>query len=55
MATSKQDQAIARLSAFVEQRKDALTLMLLATIQHQIKNYPAARDAYEQLLTISPN
>ena len=55
MATSKQDQAIARLNAFVQQRKDAPTLMLLATIQHQLKDYPAARDAYEQLLTVSPN
>jgi tetratricopeptide (TPR) repeat protein len=29
--------------------------MQLATLQEQLKNYPAARDAYEQLLAISPN
>jgi tetratricopeptide (TPR) repeat protein len=55
VATNKQDDAIAKLTAFVQQRKDIPALMELATIQNQLKNYPAARDAYEQLLTVSPN
>jgi tetratricopeptide (TPR) repeat protein len=54
-ATNKQDEAIARLNAFVQHRKDVPALMQLAAIQQQLKNYPAARDAYEQLLDVSPN
>jgi tetratricopeptide (TPR) repeat protein len=55
VATNKQNEAIAKLTAFVQQRKDVSALMELGAIQQELKNYPAARDAYEQLLTISPN
>lgn len=55
VATNKQDDAIAKLNAFLQQRKDVTALTELAVLQQQLKNYPAARDAYEQLLTISPN
>jgi tetratricopeptide (TPR) repeat protein len=55
VAANKQHEAIAKLQAFVQQRKDVAALMQLATIQEQLKNYPAARDAYEQLLTVAAN
>jgi tetratricopeptide (TPR) repeat protein len=55
VASNKQDEAVAKLNAFVEQRKDVPALAQLAAIQKQLKNYPAARAAYEQLLEVSPN
>jgi tetratricopeptide (TPR) repeat protein len=55
VATNKQDEAVAKLNAFVQQRKDVRALMGLAAIEQQRKNYPAARDAYEQLLTVLPD
>jgi tetratricopeptide (TPR) repeat protein len=51
----RQEDAIAKLNAFIARRKDVPALMQLARLQEQRKNYPAARDAYEQLLGISAN
>jgi tetratricopeptide (TPR) repeat protein len=55
VATNKQDQAIAKLNAFVEKNKDVPALMQLAMINEQLKNYAAARDAYESVLAVSTN
>jgi tetratricopeptide (TPR) repeat protein len=55
IATSRQDQAIARLNAFAEQNKSIPTLVQLASIYEKDKNYTAARDAYEKLLAINGN
>jgi tetratricopeptide (TPR) repeat protein len=58
VASNRQEEAIAKLTAFVENNKAApaaTALMQLAMIQEQLKHFDAARDAYEKLLTVSPN
>src|SRR5262249_14448292 len=58
MTSNRQEEAIAKLTAFVENNKSAQAvpaLLQLATIQEQLKHFDAARDAYEKLLAISPN
>src|SRR5262249_28406178 len=55
VASNKQQQAIEKLTAFVEKNKTVPALMQLATIYEQMKNYSAARDAYEKVLGVDPN
>jgi tetratricopeptide (TPR) repeat protein len=55
VATNKQDQAIAKLNAFVEKNKDVPALMQLGLLQESQKHFDAARDAYEQVLSVNPN
>jgi tetratricopeptide (TPR) repeat protein len=58
VASNRQEEAIAKLTAFVENNKSAQAapaLMQLAVINEQLKNFAAARDAYEQLLAVAPN
>lgn len=55
IATDRQDQAIQKLNAFVEQNKSVPALLQLSNIYEKTKNYPAARDAYEKLLSINGN
>ena len=55
VTTNKQDQAIEKLNAFVEKNKTVPALMQLAAIQEQLKHFAEARDAYEKLLTVTPN
>jgi tetratricopeptide (TPR) repeat protein len=58
VASNRQEEAIAKLSAFVEKNKTFQTvpaLMQIAVIQEQRKNFTAARDAYENLLSVAPN
>ena len=55
VATNKQDQAIANLNAFVEKNKDVAALMQLGLLQESLKHFDAARDAYEQVLSVNPN
>jgi tetratricopeptide (TPR) repeat protein len=58
VASNRQQEAIAKLSAFVEKNKtvQAVPAMLqLAMIQEQMKNFTAARDTYENILTVAPN
>jgi len=58
VASNRQDEAIAKLSAFVENNKTAQAapaMMHLAEIQHQRKDFAAARDVYENLLSLAPN
>ena len=55
IATERQDQAIQKLNAFVEQNKSVPALLQLASIYERTKNYTAARDAYEKLLAINGN
>jgi tetratricopeptide (TPR) repeat protein len=55
IATDRQDQAIQKLNAFVEQNKSVPALLQLASIYEKTKNYAAARDAYEKLLAINGN
>src|SRR5262249_868525 len=51
----RQEEAIAKLSAFVEKNKTVPALMQLAMIHEQLKHFDAARDTYEKLLTVAPN
>jgi tetratricopeptide (TPR) repeat protein len=58
VASNRQEEAIAKLTAFVENNKSAQAapaLMQLAMLNEQLKNFAAARDAYEKLLTVAPN
>src|SRR5262245_4710649 len=53
LSSNRPDEAIEKLNGFVEKNKSAPALLQLARIQEQVKNFPAARDAYEKLLTVS--
>src|SRR5262249_56977161 len=55
VASNRQEEAIAKLSAFVEHDKTVPALMQLGMINEQMKHFDAARDAYEKLLTVAPN
>jgi len=55
VASNRQEEAIAKLNAFVEKNKTVPALMQLAQIQIQQNNFAAARDAYENLLSVAPN
>jgi tetratricopeptide (TPR) repeat protein len=58
VASNRQEEAIAKLTAFVENNKGAPAapaLLQLATIQERLKHFDAARDAYEKVLTVAPN
>jgi tetratricopeptide (TPR) repeat protein len=55
VVSNRQEEAIAKLNAFVEKNKTVPALMQLAQIQIQQKNFAAARDAYENLLSVAPN
>jgi tetratricopeptide (TPR) repeat protein len=58
IASNRSEEAIAKLTAFVEQNKAApaaSALMQLAMINEQLKRFDAARDAYEKVLTVAPN
>jgi tetratricopeptide (TPR) repeat protein len=55
VASNRQKEAIGKLTAFVETNKSVPALMQLAALQEQLKNFTAARDAYEKLLTVAPN
>src|SRR6516225_1667651 len=55
VASNRQEEAIAKLNAFVEKNKTVPSLMQLAQIQIQQKNFAAARDAYENLLSVAPD
>jgi len=54
-ASNRQEEAIAKLNAYVEKNKAVPALMQLAMINEQAKHFDAARDAYEKLLTVAPN
>jgi tetratricopeptide (TPR) repeat protein len=53
VASNGQEKAIEKLNSFVEKNKSAPILLQLAAIHEQVKNFPAARDAYEKLITVS--
>jgi tetratricopeptide (TPR) repeat protein len=58
VASNRRDEAIAKLTAFVENNKGtqaAPALMQLGMINEQMKHFDAARDAYEKLLAVAPN
>ena len=55
VGSDRREQAIEKLTVFVENNKDVPALMQLATIHEQLKHFDAARDAYEKALAIDPN
>jgi tetratricopeptide (TPR) repeat protein len=55
VASNRQEEAIAKLTAFVETNKAVPALMQLGMINELAKHFDAARDAYEKLLTVAPN
>jgi tetratricopeptide (TPR) repeat protein len=58
VASNRSEEAIAKLTAFVEQNKGASAvpaLMQLAMINAQLKRFDATRDAFEKVLTVAPN
>src|SRR5262245_1365580 len=55
LATNREQQAIEELNKSIEKNKNASALMLLGMIQDRLKNFEAARNAYEKLLTVAPN
>jgi len=58
VASNRQEEAIAKLTAFVENNKEAPAapaLLQLGIINGQLKHFDAARDAYEKLLAVAPN
>jgi tetratricopeptide (TPR) repeat protein len=55
VSSNRPNLAIAKLNAYLEKNKSVTSLMQLATIHEQQKDYPAARDAYEKLLGVAPN
>src|SRR5262249_11168200 len=55
LASNRPEDAITKLSTFVENNKSAPALTQLAVINEQLKRFTAARDAYERLLGLVPN
>jgi tetratricopeptide (TPR) repeat protein len=58
VASNRQEEAIAKLTAFVANNKSAQAvpaLMQLGMINEQMKHFEAARDAYEKLIALAPN
>lgn len=55
VASRKQQQALDRLNSLVSRTNDVGALTQIAMILDQMKNFPAARDAYERVLKLKPN
>jgi tetratricopeptide (TPR) repeat protein len=55
LASNRAEEAIAKLTAFVEKNKTVPALMQLGMINQGLQHFDAARDAYEKLLTVAPN
>ena len=53
--TDQPDKAIYKLKTFTEKNKNPTTLMQLALIYERTKNFPAARDTYNTILTAAPD
>ena len=54
VASNRQQEAIAKLNAFLEKNKTVPAMIQLGLIQEQLKNFAAARDAYEAVAPNSP-
>jgi tetratricopeptide (TPR) repeat protein len=52
--SNKQQQALARLNALVAKTNDVPALTQIGIIQEQLRDFPAARDAYERVLKVDP-
>jgi tetratricopeptide (TPR) repeat protein len=55
IASNRPELAIEKLKAFTNDNKDVPALMQLGTIHERLKQYAAARDAYEKVVSINAN
>jgi tetratricopeptide (TPR) repeat protein len=55
IAAGKQQQALERLNSLLSKTNDVPALMQVGILHESAKEYPAAKDAYEKLLTINTN
>ena len=55
VASNRPEQAIEKLGGFVQNHKSLPALMQLAMLHERQKNFPAAREAYDKLLSAAPN
>lgn len=55
LATDRAQQSVEILRRYTKDNTSTVALMEYAEIQQRLKNYPAARDAYEKLLSAAPN
>ena len=54
-ASGRQPKALEKLNSLLSQTNDVMALMQVGLIQDSLKNYPAARDAYQKLLSLNAN
>jgi len=55
VAAGKQQNALELLNGLNARTNDVMALMQVGSIQESLKNYSAAREAYEKVISISPN
>lgn len=55
VACNKQKEALDQLSEFLSKTNDVVGWMQVGIIHDRLKEYPAARDAYNKVLAINPN
>lgn len=54
-ASGRETKALENLNNVLARTNDLIALMQVGVIQDSLKNYPAARDAYQKLLGLKPN
>jgi tetratricopeptide (TPR) repeat protein len=54
VASNQQQQALERLNSYVAKTNDVVALMQIGMIHEELKDYPAARQDYERLLSVNP-
>ena len=54
VASNRQDEAIEKLTAFVEKNQTVPALMQLGRIHERLEHFDAARNTYEKLLKVAP-
>jgi tetratricopeptide (TPR) repeat protein len=55
VSSNRQQQALDRLNSFLAKTNDVAARMQVGIIEERLHNYSAARDAYERVLSSSPN
>lgn len=55
IAQKKNDRALDKLKAYVAKTNDAAALLLIANLHESAKNFGAARDVYERILSFEPD
>jgi len=55
VASNQQQLALDRLNGLLAKTNDLAALMQIGVIHEALKEFPAARDAYEKLLALNPN